>query len=1458
MPDERSLNQFSDIIETAFSALKLLDIPDLASFIITYLSMSKLDKETIKDFEHAHKSEKIPTFEMLSEHVKIHAKIAGRSNTLPAKSPAYCHVSNRFECKLCRSPHKIFHCAKFKSLAIPERTEFAKKERLCLNCLQSHAKGSCFSKKRCFKCGQEHNTLLCENKQTASNALCGVYEQNVQLIPKLLVHVNSIKRSAIAILDSGANINLISQAYCIKHGLRMEQASRKVTGLGLISVQIIGSVRLTIISRINNNIAFCIEASVVKNITTRLPNVSLCAKAISEFKNLALADPKFHKAANIDMILGSSMFAQIITGQKTYAKSSKLIAINTKLGYVVMGQTEGNQTCMQVLISKSEDEKIIHRSVQSLWELDSVPTKKHLSQDELACEKHFVDNVNRDKTGFYTVALPFKVTPDQLGDSYGAAKRRLHSLEKRLDSDPKLREGYNSTLEEYLSKGFLSKIEVGTDNGPAYYIPHSAVYKPEKDTSKIRIVLDASSSSTSGKSLNDLLYSGPNLQSHIFNLLINFRLFKTAICADIEKMFLSIRVTPKHRRFLRILYRFRKEDPVSVYEFERVPFGLTSSPYLARRVMNQLFCDQDSPWLKGTLASSTFSYMDDYLISVQTPEEAAVLRTQLVDTLASAGFNLTKWVSNSREFIKDVPISARAQSSINIDQNSELKLVGLWWDPIVDNLFFKTKDIDVHAHCTKRHLLSVTAALYDPLGFLTPLTAGMKLLIQECWKRDLDWDTIVPIDIAAAWRKIENELKYISTPTVPRHLGVSKNSKLTLLGFADASEKCYGAVIYVRTGDYESSADAVTLLCAKSRIAPLKKVSLARLELCAAHLLALMIQTVTYEIGERKEIDQVVACSDSEITLAWIRSSPHKWHTFIANRTAAIQDIVPPENWYHIAGKLNPSDVISRPVSPSDLLKQTEWFTGPSWARRAQSQWPCTPVKTVMVPRVVPESKEVVLFHNLGTEIHPLDDLAERTSSWTKLLNIVVYILRFSRRIKSTGSITVSDQETAEKYVIIHVRNTHFKEVLDDLNRNKQCAKVYSKLNPFIKDGIIRVGGRLANAPLSYEQRHPVLLPSRNRFAKLLVEHYHKLNYHTGPHLLLALLRHRYWILAARSLVRKTVNSCVTCFKTNPRSGNQLMGDLPECRMQGVKAFDRVGVDYAGPLPITMGTGRNVKKRKAYICLFICLATKALHLELVSDLTAELFLAAFKRFLSRRGPVTLILSDGGTNFVGASRKLGEIYSFLESSDFNTEILKELTPRKIEFKRNPPAGPNFGGLWESNIKNVKNHLYRVMGSQILTYEELNTLLTQIEAILNSRPLCVLSSDPNDPIALTPAHFLCTEPLNFLPAHNLTEVNVSRVRRQALIDKLLQSYWKRWRLEYLTTLQSRDKWTNITTPITVGRVVIIKEPNAPPLCWPLGVVVETFPGKDGLIRVVKVKTRSGYYTRPISKICPLPTA
>ncbi|XP_039275967.1 uncharacterized protein LOC120349603 [Nilaparvata lugens] len=317
------------------------------------------------------------------------------------------------------------------------------------------------------------------------------------------------------------------------------------------------------------------------------------------------------------------------------------------------------------------------------------------------------------------------------------------------------------------------------------------------------------------------------------------------------------------------------------------------------------------------------------------------------------------------------------------------------------------------------------------------------------------------------------------------------------------------------------------------------------------------------------------------------------------------------------------------------------------------------------------------------------------------------------------------------------------------------------------------------------------------------------------------------------------------------------MGDLPACRVLQSEPFGQCGVDYGGPVRITMARRRNPLILKAYICLFVCMSTKAVHIELVSDLSTPMFLSAFRRFLSRRGPCRVIYSDNGTNFVGAHAQLVQLAKLLDSSEFQNTITNELADYRVDWKFIPAASPNFGGIWEANIKSVKSHFIKVIGDQLLTYEEMNTALVQVEAVLNSWPLCPLSEDPNEPLALTPAHFLKLTPLTAFPMKDVTDIPVNRLTRYELIDQLVQSFWNRWRKEYLHELQVRGKWSKSSPPLTVGTVVIVDQPNLPPLKWPLGIIEEVFPGADGVICVAVVRLATGRFKRPATKLFPLPT-
>jgi hypothetical protein len=409
------------------------------------------------------------------------------------------------------------------------------------------------------------------------------------------------------------------------------------------------------------------------------------------------------------------------------------------------------------------------------------------------------------------------------------------------------------------------------------------------------------------------------------------------------------------------------------------------------------------------------------------------------------------------------------------------------------------------------------------------------------------------------------------------------------------------------------------------------------------------------------------------------------------------------------------------------------------------------------------------------------------------------------------------------------------------------------RLNVFLDDEeILRVGGRLRHSKVHFDTKHQIVLP-RHHVTMILMRTLHEENGHLGQQALLSMVRQNYWPIAAKTTIAKIVRNCVKCFRCRPRLADQVMGDLPECRTTICHPFVNVGIDYAGPLTVKINRKTSMK---AYVAIFVCMSTKAVHIELVSDLTSGAFIAALTRFVSRRGLCQNIHCDNGTNFVGARNELDALYKMVKDKSFQDEICNHFAAKQIQFHFIPPRSPNFGGLWEAAVKSAKFHLVRIIGGVRLTFEEMTTVLTKIEAILNSRPLVPESNDPEDPASLTPGHFLIGRPLMAIIEPNFSNTNIHTVRRWQLLQLLTQHFWNRWSVEYLTSLQRRTTGTDEPTVFRVGMIVLLKDENLPPIQWNLGRVINLQPGADGRTRVVLIKTQSGTYKRSVKKICVLP--
>lgn len=1025
-----------------------------------------------------------------------------------------------------------------------------------------------------------------------------------------------------------------------------------------------------------------------------------------------------------------------------------------------------------------------------------------------------------------------------------------------MDNNNELKTEYIKFLTEYEQLGHMTKVSEGSIASPHFYLPHHAVVKETSLTTKVRVVFDGSAKTSTGISLNDTQYIGPKIQHDLFSILLRFRKHTYVITADIAKMYRQVLIQDNQRDLQLILWRPNKNQPINSYKLNTVTYGTASASFLAVRCLKQLAIDNQIAYPYISNIIETDFYMDDLITGSDSFEETLAIQKDITSILLTANFELRKWSSNNSNILKQINSHNYDQKfHVRFDNDEQNKTLGIYWEPNADNLLYSTQQISKQAKVTKRSILSVTAQIFDPLGLLSPVIVNAKLIIQKLWQYKLSWDEAIPLDLNTNWLKIRDRLHDLQSIKIPRHVLCKKSKFIELHGFCDASEKAYGACIYLRSTD-SLGCTQISLLCSKSRVAPLKNVTLPRLELCGAVLLAQLANNVKKYIDIKFE--NCFYWCDSTITLNWIQAAPNKWKTFVANRVSEIQHLTQSSDWRHVKTNENPADLISRGLYPQEIESAQLWWNGPSWLIEEHSKWPIINEK---FKDNLLEAKTVV---TIATQIKKCDILS-KYSCLNKLKRITTYCLRFINNTqpaskKLYGPISVNELEIALTRLIKIAQSEVFFSEINDLMKDKPISTKSSllTLNPFLdKDQILRVGGRIEHSNFNYSKKHPIILPPSHEFTYLLIKNEHLRLLHCGANLLLASLRDKYWPISGKRTIKHVIYKCVKCFRAKPKFDNPLMGNLPKGRLEPAPPFYNCGVDYAGPILIKDKKGRGSKLVKTYICIFVCFVTKAVHIELVTELSSEAFLATLRRFMARRGQPLNIYSDNATNFVGANNELTELNNFLSNKEIQRHLQYSLNQYNTSWHFIPPRSPHFGGLWEAGVKSVKFHMKRVASNVNLTFEEYYTLLTQIEAVLNSRPLSSLSTDINDPEPLTPAHFLIGRRITSVPEPGLLEFPDNRLSKYQHIQKVTQHFWRRWSREYINELQIRTKWRQKFQDILkVGMLVVIQEDNQPTFKWQIGRIMELHPGTDGITRVVSIKTTSGIIKRPVTKVCALP--
>ncbi|XP_078051718.1 uncharacterized protein LOC144477857, partial [Augochlora pura] len=548
---------------------------------------------------------------------------------------------------------------------------------------------------------------------------------------------------------------------------------------------------------------------------------------------------------------------------------------------------------------------------------------------------------------------------------------------------------------------------------------------------------------------------------------------------------------------------------LKTYQLNTVTFGLSAAPYLAIRCLAKLADDEYHHFPHACDILKRDFYVDDLLSGTDTIEDAIKLRNELTEVLKSAGLNIRQWAANDRLLLKDLP-EENINKQLHIGESSTIKTLGIVWNSANDSITYLVKPISHESRVTKRLISSEIAKIYDPLGLLGPVIITAKILLQELWTLKVDWDESLPMSIHTKWIDYYTQLALLNNVTFNRKVIIQTASTIELHGFCDASEKAYGACVYLRSQN-DHGDTLVELLAARSKVAPLKTQSIPRLELCGALLLTGLMNTIRKAL--HKQIDRTTFWTDSTIVLHWINSSPHTLKTFVANRVSEIQSKTQIVDWRHVGSSDNPADLISRGQTIHEFLQPSIWQHGPPWLKQESASWP----SRELIPCTEDPEQRIVTCMTITTAKDT--SILNRYSSWGKLIRIIARCLRWRPGKITKGSLTVRELSRAKITIIRMAQHQHFDEAIRALDRrnNHKLTHQLAKLNPFLdQDGILRVGGRLENSALTFSQKHPIILP-KDHITTCIILNEHLNLLHAGTQQTLYSLRRQYWPIDGRS-----------------------------------------------------------------------------------------------------------------------------------------------------------------------------------------------------------------------------------------------------------------------------------------------------------------------------------------------------
>ncbi|XP_036345828.1 uncharacterized protein LOC118755085 [Rhagoletis pomonella] len=794
----------------------------------------------------------------------------------------------KFTCAMCQTnEHKLRRCSKFLKLTPDERFNYLKSNNSCLNCLSAaHTVTRCTSPYNCSTCHSRHHSLLhiqtnvpkataartppepanntasssqqAQAKRSFNNKTRNNKSKDVKSCyantnsgvllgtARVNIRLNGTDFSARALIDSGSECSFITERLKRRINLPAKRMHAQVSGItNATSAQVKEACSIELRSPVDPLFSLHATVLVLTRLTGNLPSCHISAMTMQAFPGLVLADKRFYMNEEVDLVLGGDIYPQIILCGLKKNVLSTLLAQETVFGWILTGCTDAPNPTNNIVSYHSE--VALNKQLTAFWELEDIPKIKSLNEDDQYCDELYRKTTRRREDGKYVVSLPFRQEfPANicLGPSLKKACSQFFRNETRLAKDTVLQKEYNRVLAEYESLGHMSRINdsISADSSDNYFLPHHAVIKAESTSTKVRVVFNASSPTANGTSLNDVLLPGPVLQADLPILILRWRLYRYVFNSDIEKMYRQVWVDSNHTKYQRIVFRTNPNEPVSLYELKTVTFGINCAPYLAIRTLLQLADDVES---SSPIASNILRkcmYVDDVLAGGHSIDSTVKARDEISEVLRSAGFPLRKWTSNCAEILKDIPkTDLLSEDFLAFEDTSTVKALGIRWNAHTDLFYFIARPLEDRETLTKRAILSAIAKLFDPLGWLAPIVVVAKIIMQSIWLEGTDWDETVSSTTMERWQNFTKHYHEIDNIRIPRWVHFAPGDDIEIHGFCDASEKAYAATAYMRVKRDDKV--LVNLLLAKTKVAPVKTISLPRLELCGAVLLAEIIES---------------------------------------------------------------------------------------------------------------------------------------------------------------------------------------------------------------------------------------------------------------------------------------------------------------------------------------------------------------------------------------------------------------------------------------------------------------------------------------------------------------------------------------------------------------------------------------------------------------------------------------